>query len=130
MEFNGHFEWEKSDAEILTERDLEMGGAVQKYVDSEVVRLCEPYTPFRQGVLIGSAQLFTEFGSGEVVYNTPYARYLYYGKLMVGRAPKTLTDIDLTFAGAPMRGAFWFDRMKADHKENILEGAKRIAGAH
>jgi hypothetical protein len=27
-----------------------------------------------------------------------------------------------------MRGAYWFERMKANHKEEILKGAAKIAG--
>lgn len=54
---------------------------VQKYVDSTVLRLMKPYTPFRNGVLEKSATLSTVIGSGEIHQNTPYARYLYYGKV-------------------------------------------------
>ena len=36
---------------ILAKRNLEMGGAVQKFIDSEVLRLCEPLVPFDQGTL-------------------------------------------------------------------------------
>ncbi len=28
--------------------------------------------------------------------------------------------------GGELRGKEWFERMKADHKEEILEGAKKI----
>jgi hypothetical protein len=45
---------------------------------------------------------------------------------MVGRAPKKLTDTNLTFHGAPKRGAFWFERLKADKKDQILRGAAKI----
>jgi len=100
----------------------------QKYVDSEVLRLSDPYTPMQTGMLIKLGMLGTIPGSGEVIWNGPYARYLYYGKLMVGRAPKTLTNTDLQFHGAPKRGAFWFERMKADHLAQILAGARLKAG--
>lgn len=100
--------------------------AAQKYIDNEVLRLSDPYLPFQSGMLKKSGILGTVLGSGEVIYNAPYARYLYYGKVMVGRAPKQLTDTDLTFHGAPMRGAFWFERMKADKKDQILRGAAKI----
>ncbi len=74
-----------------------------------------------------SGILGTVIGSGEVVWNAPYAHYHYYGKLRVGRAPKILTNIDLKHHGAPMRGKFWFERMKADKKAQILDGARRLA---
>nr|DAG49085.1 MAG TPA: Minor capsid protein [Caudoviricetes sp.] len=28
-----------------------------------------------------------------------------------------------------MRGGHWFERMKTDHKDQILDGARRMAGA-
>lgn len=110
----------------------------QKFVDSEVIRLCAPYTPFDTGSLSRSANLGTAIGSGEVVWNAPYARYLYYGTLMVSPSTgspwakkgerKVQTGRELRYVGAPKRGKLWFERMKADHKQEILDGARRIIG--
>lgn len=102
----------------------------QKFVDQEVISKSEQYTPQRSGVLHGSATRATTIGSGEVQYNTPYARYQYYGKVMVGPAPKRVTNIPLTYAGAPQRGAKWFERMKTGHKSEILRGAAKILGGN
>ncbi|WP_312093465.1 minor capsid protein [Aminipila sp.] len=99
----------------------------QKFIDSEVLRLSVPYLPMQSGMLQKLGTLGTVIGSGEIVYLGPYARYLYYGKVMVGRAPKQLTSNNLTFHGAPKRGAFWFERMKADKKAQILRGAAKVA---
>lgn len=114
--------------------------AAQKFVDSEVIRLCDPYTPFESGMLKLSALLGTDIGSGTVVWNAPYARYLYYGSVMVSPTTgspwakkgerKIITDRELKYNGAPKRGKLWFERMKADHKEEILKGARRIAGGN
>ncbi len=100
----------------------------QKFVDSEVLRLSDPYIPMQSGMLKKSGILGTTIGTGEVVWNAPYARYLYYGKVMVGRAPKKVTSAKLTYHGAPMRGAFWFERMKKDKGKQILDKAALIAG--
>lgn len=100
---------------------------VQKFVDNEVLRLSAPYVPFRTGALNRSGMLGTEVGSGDVVYNAPYARYLYYGEVMAGRAPKKLTGKPIRYAGAPARGAKWFEKMKATHRANILRGAAMMA---
>ena len=54
-------------------------------------------------------------GSGEIVYNTPYARRWYY--------------MPADFQEAPERGNYWFDRMKQQYAQKILAGAARIAGA-
>ena len=56
---------------------------VQKFVDSEVIRLMVPYTPMLNGILMKEAVLGTRIGSGRIYYTLPYARYQYYGKLMV-----------------------------------------------
>ncbi len=100
----------------------------QRYVDSEVLRRCDPLTPRLNGDLIRSGIRATWIGSGLVQYNSPYSRYQYYGKVMIGRAPKTLTRIPLTYTGAPNRGAKWFERMKAKDKKDILKGAGKIVG--
>lgn len=55
----------------------------QQFVDSECIRLMVPYTPMLSGQMIQSATRGTVIGSGEIKYNSPYARYQYYGKLMV-----------------------------------------------
>lgn len=102
--------------------------SAQRFVDSEVLRLSEPYLPFQSGTLRNLGIAGTIPGNGEVVWEGPYARYLYYGKVMVGRAPKQLTDRDLKFHGAPTRGAFWFERMFADKGKQIIAKARKIAG--
>lgn len=100
----------------------------QKFVDSEVLRLSDPYIPMQTGMLKKSGILGTVIGSGEVIWNAPYAKYLYYGNVMVGKAPKVITAKLITYHGAPIRGAMWFERMKKDKLSVILEGAKRYAG--
>lgn len=100
----------------------------QMFIDSEVLRLSSPYIPFQSSMLEKSGILGTNIGSGVVVWNAPYARYLYYGKVMVGRAPKKVINKDIQFHGAPMRGAFWFERMKKDKGKSIIDGAAKIAG--
>lgn len=129
--------WSGNSRDILKRHGLEPGGLVQRYIDSEVLRLCEPYVPMQSGSLIRSGLTGTRLGSGEVEYKSPYARYLYYGKLMVGRQTrrawakknetKVVTDKELTYHGAPKRGKLWFERMKADHKKEILHGAAKIS---
>lgn len=54
------------------------GGAVQRYIDSKVITICDPYVPYSDGKLKQSAIDNTVIGSGEVVYVAPYARAHYY----------------------------------------------------
>lgn len=103
---------------ILASRGLGGVHKVQKYLASEVKRLSDPYVPMQQGDLKNRAQIASN--GSYIVYNQPYAHYQYHGKVMAGRAPKKYTGDDLTYNGAPMRGARWTERMLAD-KSNELE---------
>lgn len=112
---------------------------VQKYVDSECIRLMVPYTPMQNGILMKAAVLGTKIGSGRIYYNSPYARYQYYGKLMVSSVTgsayarsgesKVLTDKDLKYDTSRHSQAqrLWFEAMKSDKKEQILRGAAAVA---
>lgn len=90
--------------------------AAQKFVDSEVLRLCEPYIPMLSGALIKTGILGTDIGSGEVKWIAPYARRQYYSS----RKPGSQTG--------PLRGPQWFQRMKDIDGDRILAGARRMAG--
>jgi hypothetical protein len=90
--------------------------AVQKYIDSEVLRGCEPYVPLLTGMLIMSGILGTDVGFGEVVWIAPYARYQYYSS----RKPGSQTG--------PLRGPFWFERWKQVGKQRVVAGARKIVG--
>ena len=124
--------------EILSRRGLQDGGRAQRYVDNEVLRRNAPYLPHESGELEKSGRLGTVVGSGKVIYNTVKGRFLYYGKLMIGERShsawahqnekKIVTDQDLTYQGGGLRGAFHFERMKTDHKEDILRGVAKVTG--
>lgn len=111
---------------------------VQMYVDSTVIRLMIPYTPMRNGILYKSATLGTVIGSGEIHQIAPYAKFQYYGNVMVSRLTgsawarngesKVLTNRPLQYDTSrhPLAGKLWFERMKADKKDAILQGARRF----
>lgn len=113
-------------------------GPVQKLVDTESMRYMTDYMPRRQaGELEHMMVMATVTGSGEIDIPGPYAHYLHEGILYVSPTNgsswakrdevKIPTSKDLQYAGAPMRGKKWFDRMKADHKADILESAQKLA---
>ncbi|MGN0304750.1 MAG: hypothetical protein ACI4D2_01185 [Lachnospiraceae bacterium] len=107
---------------ILQTRGLEKNGEVQKYIDSECLRLSESLVPKDVGNLIQSGTINTQIGTGEVKYRTPYARRWYY-------MPANFNQGSGSGMNAVGRGNYWFERMKQRYKENILRGARRIAGA-
>lgn len=105
---------------MIARRNLQKGGKVQKYIDSEVLRCSDPYIPFLTGKLKESGTTSTVVGSGMVHYNTPYARKNYYKNRGNGVQGANRSGL---------RGRLWFERMKKDHLPHILKGVKRIAGA-
>lgn len=142
--FDGNIENFVSAREFINKAGVGKGGHVQKAVDVAVIRECFPYLPFDEGILAGSANTATEIGSGEVVYDTPYARYQHYGevygpnipivengeivgyysppeKFPTGRALQYNTDKH------PLAGSHWFDRAMADHKDDVLKEAQDAA---
>lgn len=124
----------ESAAEILRRRGLEPGGRIQQMFTARCAAEMDPYVPMQQGILKNTRVSTTD----SVIYNTPYARFQYYGKVMVGiesgsayaRAGerKVVIDKDLTYRGAPRRGPFWDKRMWADKKTKILDDIARAAG--
>lgn len=112
---------------MLAKRGLQPNGAAQLMLSNEVARHCDPYVPMSAGA---SAHMKNQrrIEPDGVVYPGPYARYLYFGKVMVGRAPKKVIDRDLKYHGAPKRGAFWDKRMWKDKKHVILKSVAAMAG--
>lgn len=89
----------------------------QKYVDQTVLRKMDPLTPMRTGQMIQSATRGTTIGSGLITYDSPYARRQYYENQ--GGSPKH-----------PQATHHWFERMKAQYKEEIRKGVAQIASGH
>jgi hypothetical protein len=100
---------------ILERRGLTIGGRVQKVVDVAVLRYCDPKVPFNTGMLKDSAITASAVGEGLLVYATPYARRLFYHP-------------EYNFQGAPDRGAYWFERTMAEHKDDVVREAAAAAG--
>lgn len=131
--------------EFITLRGIGPNGHVQKVVDAAVIRECFPYVPFDEGILAGSANTATKIGSGVVVYDTPYARYLYYGEVYGPSFPVIENGEIVGWKSPPKKyptgrklqydtskneqaGSFWFERAMADHKAEILKEAQDATG--
>lgn len=116
--------------EILKERGLDPGGKVQQYIDSEVLRLCEPFMPrdiaamSQGGNLIESGIHNTQIGSGEVKWRTPYARRWYYNVANFQQNGGGRAYIGGTSGTG--RGSYWFERMKNIYGNDIVKGAQEI----
>lgn len=92
-----------------------------------------PYVP----LLTGSLNDRTRVIGNMVVYPAPYARFLYYGKVMIDPetgstyAPKggtkVVTDKELVFntSGHAQAQAHWFEASKAENLEKWLQVAEK-----
>jgi hypothetical protein len=90
--------------------------SAQSFVDSEVLRLCQPLIPLRTSMLIKSGILGTDVGSGLVQWIAPYAKAQYFMRRKSG------SNLE------KQRGPFWFERMKATSGRELIAKARRIAG--
>lgn len=102
-------------------------------VAQQVAKDTVPFVP----ALTGSLTQRTRVEDSKVIYPGPYARFLYYGKLMVdpitgsSYAPKggtkVLTDKNLVFSQAmhPQAQAHWFEASKAQNIEKWVRVADK-----
>ena len=137
--------------DLLAKFNLEKGGLVQQIIDKAVIDYCLPYCPMDSGVLAKSAYAATQIGSGEVVYPGPYAHYMYYEEVYGPNIPifdddsgeptgffsppgrtKSPTGRKLQYSTDlnPLAGAFWAERMKADHINDIVKEASAGVGGY
>lgn len=134
---------------LLSRLNLESGGLVQRVIDEAVIRYDMQYVPWDTGTLARSPYSVTVIGSGEVVYPGPYAHYMYYGEVYGPNIPvfeddsgeptrwfsppgqeKHPTGRPLQYSDDPnpLAGSYWFERMKADHLDDIVKEAKANVG--
>lgn len=116
---------------ILKNHGLEEDGKVNKFLRDTVDRLSDPYIPRQDGNL---SRLKTYPDNHSIRYTSPYAKYQYYGKLMLTKnggsyaklgEKKVLTGTDLNYQGAPKKGARWDKRMWQDKEKSICKDVER-----
>jgi len=139
IEFHAHLNLPVSSNDILAMFGMEDHGPVQQAVDKAVIDYTMPYWAWDTGTLARSAYTASDIGSGRIIYPGPYAHYQYYGVVYTDELGRTFvgpgetkpvntgrplnyrTDVN------PQAGSFPFERMKADHLNDILEEARRVA---
>lgn len=104
-----------------------------RVVAEQIRKDTAPYVP----MLTGSLNTRTQVVGNTVIYPGPYARFLYYGQVMVdpdtgstyARAGqrKVVTDRNLVFTTDfhPDAQAFWFEASKAQNMEKWLDVARK-----
>lgn len=129
LKFNVH----TSGLDSLREKVSSASDKAAHIVAMQVRKDTSPYVP----ALTGSLDKRTRIDGGEIIYPGPYARYLYFGKLMVDPATgssyaqkgstKVLTDKNLVFNKA-MHGqaqSHWFEASKAENLEKWVRVADK-----
>lgn len=130
-------------SKLLDQAGLGTSGEAQKIFTQSFMSATDPYVPMHTGALAGSAQRFIE--DNAINYVTPYAAYLYFGKLMVDPitlkgafydsenntfwsrpgVPKVMDpegrNLNFDRSIHPNAGAYWAERSWADNGDKITE---------
>lgn len=126
--------------QMIKKLGLNQRGAVQVKMAVEAIRLCDSLVPFRDGVLRQSAHIAD--GGETIVWEQPYAKYQYYGMLMVDPkykkgamfspdygfwsrpgVTKELTDKPLEYHGQGQ--SHWFEKaMQNGGREQLVNVAR------
>lgn len=135
-----------SASDIAKKYGLAPGGRIQKMLNVQIATSSDRFVPFMQGMLKTSAYPLPASGT-YIEWRTPYAQYLWYGKVMVDpitkkaamfsenygfwsrpNIQKELSERDLKFSGAPVRGPKWALRAWDTDKDQILANLEKEVG--
>lgn len=117
----------------------------QKLLNMQIVADCDPLIPFQQGALRNSVNYPEGIYGGVIEYNTPYAHYQYEGEVYGPNIPIYDSNGKLTGyfsppkknpTGRPLqyhpegteRGDNWFEKAKAQHKDDWVRLVKGTIG--
>ena len=119
---------------IKADLGINPGGKVQKFFTDTCKKHMDKYTPYDTGMLRDNVNIETD----KITYESPYARYQYYGKKMVmhnGKSAyyspdygfwsergekKILTNENLNYH-TPGTGAYWDKRMVSSEMQDVVK---------
>ena len=107
--------------DTLKEKLSSRRNKAQEVLDSAVMKDTDPFVPMRQGTLASSVLRATKEGSGEVVYDTPYARHMYYGVHY-----KTGKPFKYSTLKHPLACKEWVNASKAVNMEKWKKEVKEV----
>ncbi len=106
-----------------------------RVLKSEIAKDTEPYVPMRDGPLRRSVTTSLRTNAPKLIWATAYAKFLYYGKVMVGKITrkawakkgetKVSTNKNLTYS-QPGTGPNWFNRAKRSKLKKWLTVARKV----
>ena len=73
----------KAVQEIIRAKGVDKAGDVQQFHTANVLRRIKKYMPFVSGATYKITAVQTVISKPEIVTDTPYAKYLFYGKKMI-----------------------------------------------
>ncbi len=106
-----------------------------RMLKSEIVKDTEPAVPMRDETLRRSVTKSLRTNDPKIVWAVQYARFLYYGKVMIGRITrrpwaregetKIVTNKNLTYS-QPGTGPKWFERTKRQKLQKWIKVSKKV----
>ena len=120
---------------------IQPNGPVHSYFTERCATYMDKYVPFKKGNLAYTNRIVE---TDEVIYNSPYAHYMYEGKVMgpnipiikngviVGwfsKGPKYYTDEDIKYkssAGHEYAGPHWDQRMWSAEKDDVIKEVQKF----
>jgi hypothetical protein len=113
--------------QVLKDKGLDKAGSVQQFHTANVLRRIKRYMPFVTGMTYKVTVIQTNIRKPEIVTNTPYGKYLYYGKVMVGKAPRVVTNKNLVYSKTknPLAGPFWDRALVANEGKALVADLQR-----
>ena len=70
-------------AQLIRDKGLAPDGDVQRFHTQNVLKRIKRYMPYVSGATYKITVAQTDINKPEIVTNTPYAKYLFYGKKMI-----------------------------------------------
>lgn len=133
-------------AQLIREKGLSKDGHVQMFHTKNVLKRMQRYMPFLTGATYKAAVVQTDIRKPEIVVDVPYAKYLYYGKVMIDPqinaagfltsegwrsrkgCIKVLTDRDLEYTKTknPMAGPYWDRTLVSCEGKAMLNDLQRF----
>ena len=113
-------------AALTAKRDNLFGkhGEAQTWLDNAIAVSTIDYVPYKDGGLSNSVFDSSDFGSGELIYNTPYAHWHY-----VKDNPPGTRQVTRPFNHRKLphhlAGHDWFGRSKEDNLQKWINGMQK-----
>lgn len=113
------------ESELIRRKGLDQNGRVQRFHTNNVNRRIGKYMPHLSGAL--ETKLKHIRSDTEIEVLGPYAKYQFYCKVMVGKAPKKVTDKPLEYTDDfnPKAGPFWDRALSAAEGDAMREDLQR-----